>query len=66
MNSVNHIFESFDSYGRAFITILRLSVKPLSQSEYSFLRRFFFSSRSSVTWEYAHQGDARKKEKLFL
>ena len=59
MNSINHSFESFDSCGRTFITILRLCVKTLSQSQYLFLRRFFFSFRSSVTWEHAHQGDAR-------
>ena len=30
MNSINNSFESFDSCGRAFITILRLCGKPLS------------------------------------
>ena len=49
MNSVNHSLESFDSCGRDFFTILRLCVKPLSQSQYLFLSRFFFSFRSSVT-----------------
>ena len=49
MNSINHSFESFDSCGQTFNTILRLCVKTLSQSQYLFLRRFFFSFRSSVT-----------------
>ena len=31
MNSVNHSFKSFDSCGRAFIMVLCLCVKPLSQ-----------------------------------
>ena len=65
MNSINHSFESFDSCGRAFITILRLCAKPLSQSQYLFLRWFFFSFRSLITWEYAHQGDIEIKKKTF-
>ena len=49
MNSINLSCESFDLCGRIFITILCLCLKPLSQSQYLFLRRFFFSFRSSVT-----------------
>ena len=44
MNSINLSCESFDSCGRIFITILCLCLKPLSQRQYLFLRRFFFSS----------------------
>ena len=44
MNSINLSCESFDSCGRIFITILCLCLKPLIQSQYLFLRRFFFSS----------------------
>ena len=44
INSMNLSCESFDSCGRIFITILCLCLKPLSQSQYLFLRRFFFSS----------------------
>ena len=47
MNSINHSFESFDSCGRAFIMILRLCEKPLSQ--YLFLRQLFFSFRPWLT-----------------
>ena len=44
INSINLNCESFDSCSRIFITILCLCLKPLSQSQYLFLRRFFFSS----------------------
>ena len=44
INSINLSCESFDLCGRIFITILCLCLKPLSQSQYLFLRRFFFSS----------------------
>ena len=44
LNSINLSCESFDSCGRIFITILCLCLKPFSQSQYLFLRRFFFSS----------------------
>ena len=44
MNSINLSCESFDSCGPIFITILCLCLKPLIQSQYLFLRRFFFSS----------------------
>ena len=44
LNSINLSCESFDSWGRIFITILCLRLKPFSQSQYLFLRRFFFSS----------------------